>query len=96
MNNLRHTDNIKLKATFERELQHKAIIKKKKAIGLNIKKTVTMVISKKQQTPASNIKLKKNSQQRNDFKHPRANINKDGRVIHKIKIRYYTSKEDIH
>ena len=57
-------------------------------------KTVTMVISKKQETPTCNIRLKNSTlKQVNSFQYLGANISSDGRCIHEIKIRIAQAKK---
>ena len=62
INNLRYADDIALVAISEKDLQHllNTINEKSQAVGLglNTKKTVTMVISKKRETPKRNIRFK--------------------------------------
>ena len=63
-------------------------------LGLNTKKIVTMVISKKQETPKCNIRLKDSVLQHVEkFKYLGSLITSDGRSINEIKIRIVQAKK---
>lgn len=98
INNLRYADDTVLIAKSNEDLQTLLNIvnreSEKVGLGINIKKTVTMVISKSQVAPACNISLNNTIlDQVNSFKYLGATIGSDGRSIKETKIRIGQAKK---
>ena len=84
-------------ATSQKHLQHLLDMvdreSEKVGLGLNIKKTVAMVISKKAEIPTCRLKLKDSTlDQVDSFKYLGATIGSDGRSTQEIRIRTARAK----
>jgi len=98
INNLRYADDTVLIATTEKDLQDILNIieseSNKVGLGINIKKTETMVITKKKEIPPCNITLNgQRLKQVNSFKYLGALITSDGRSIKEVKSRIAQAKK---
>ena len=98
INNLRYADDTVLIATNEEELQAilNIIDSESEAVGLgiNIKKTETMVISRKQEIPKCKIILKGEAlKQVSSFKYLGALVSTDGRSTQEVKVRVAQAKK---